>query len=310
MSSLKPTTRLQFKPLTGVYEPSGIQRLPDGQFLVIEDEREHPFSLVSIDSAECVTAKSLDPGWFEGKEAFWKLDDLEGLTADSEGWIYAITSHSRNASGDERKARSKLVRFRVTANRVREPKVETRLKAALIATHPVLAKAALVGDVKGGGGLNIEALEMSPDGRFLLVGFRSPLLDGRAIIAIVDNPSAIFEVAELPHISPVLDTLDLNGCGLRGMAYVPDLSGYILIAGPVARESVQFQLWFWSGNQAEGARAVSVAGLDGFEHAEGLTLAVVDGREKLLIVSDDGDRDEGRYGQFLLLDIDQLQIDA
>ncbi len=37
-----------FQPFTGIYEPSAIQQLPDGRFLVVEDEKSHPLSLVTI----------------------------------------------------------------------------------------------------------------------------------------------------------------------------------------------------------------------------------------------------------------------
>jgi hypothetical protein len=50
--------------------------------------------------------------------------------------------------------------------------------------------------------------------------------------------------------------------------------------------------------------------LPGFEHAEGISPAVVDGRQRIIIVSDDGSRAEGRYARFLLLDPGQLQIAA
>jgi hypothetical protein len=40
---------------TGIYEPSAIQQLPDGRFLVVEDEKEHPLSLVTTGSAACLT---------------------------------------------------------------------------------------------------------------------------------------------------------------------------------------------------------------------------------------------------------------
>ena len=46
-----------FQPLTGIYEPSGIQQLPDGRFLVVEDEKQHPFSLVTIGAAGRDTEK-------------------------------------------------------------------------------------------------------------------------------------------------------------------------------------------------------------------------------------------------------------
>jgi len=38
----------RFQPLTGVYEPSGIQQLADGRFIVIEDEEKHALSLLRI----------------------------------------------------------------------------------------------------------------------------------------------------------------------------------------------------------------------------------------------------------------------
>jgi hypothetical protein len=178
----------------------------------------------------------------------------------------------------------------------------------LVAAHPELAAAAGIRDVKTGGGLNIEALEISPDGRQLLVGFRSPLLDQRAVIACVENPSAIFEAGEPPRIAPDLMTLDLGGDGIRSMAYLPALDGHLVTSGPVASRQVHFQLWFWSGQPGAPARRVSVAGLPGFEHAEGVSPAVIGGRQRVIIVSDDGSRKEERYAHFLLLDAEQLVI--
>ena len=134
------------------------------------------------------------------------------------------------------------------------------------------------------------------------------MLDDRAIIACVENPSAIFEAGEPPRIAATLETLDLGGNGIRGMSYIPSLDGYLVISGPVAREQVQFQLWFWSGHPGEPARRVTVPGLQGFEHAEGVSPAVIDGRQRIMIVSDDGSRKEGRFARFLLLDPGQLQI--
>ena len=42
----------QFLPLTDLYEPSAIQQLADGRFLVVEDEKEHPF-ILSAKLTEC-----------------------------------------------------------------------------------------------------------------------------------------------------------------------------------------------------------------------------------------------------------------
>lgn len=291
----------EFKSLAGIYEPSAVQQLPDGRFIVVEDEKAHPFSLVAIAADGTIAREPLEPGLFDFNDAFWKLDDLEGITADRAGWIYAITSHSRSDDGDEKKTREKLVRFRIEGDRIRDPSVVTGLKPALAAAHPVLAAAAALLDVKGAGGLNIEALEIAPDQRHLLIGFRSPLLNGRAIIARIDNPAAMFESGARPLIAPVLETLDLGGHGIRALAHIPALDGYLVVSGPVAREPTQFQLWFWGGDGAVPRRR-EIHGLAGFEHAEGVCAAVVAGRQHILVVSDDGSRKEGRCARFLLLD--------
>ena len=299
---------LMFLALTGIYEPSAIQQLPDGRFLVVEDEKTQPLSLVTIRADGSVTSSPLVTATPDATPDFKKLDDLEGIAIDAAGFIYAITSHSRNNAGAEKKSREKLLRFRIEGDRAVAPVVVTQLKAALSAAHPVLATAAQIPDVKAAGGLNIEALEMTPDRQRLLIGFRSPLLDRRAIIASIENPVAVFEKGEAPRIAPRLNTLDLGGHGIRGLSYVPALAGYLVVSGPVAKEQVQFQLWFWNGQPTERPRRVSVPGLPGFEHAEGVSPAIIDGRQRIVIVSDDGSRKDQRFARYLLLDPGQLQI--
>ena len=296
-----------FQPLTGIYEPSAIQQLPDGRFLVVEDEESHPLSLLTIGADGSVESTALTAGLFQMFSGFWKLDDLEGLTLDRAGFVYGITSHSRDDAGDDKKARDKLVRFRVEGKRVVDPKVVDGLKQALTMRHAVLAAAAQVRDVKASGGLNIEALEISPDQKRLLIGFRSPLREGRALIASVENPAAIFESDEAPRIAPLLEELDLGGHGVRGLSYVPALGAYLVIGGPASREPARFDLWRWSGEPGAPAQRVTVPGLRSFGKAEGVSPAYVGDMERIVIVSDDGDRDSGRSASYLLLDPAQLQ---
>jgi hypothetical protein len=308
MPAMPNTSIATFRPLTGVYEPSAIQQLPDGRLLVVEDEKAHPFSLATIGN-DVVSAVPLRPGLFEFDDEFWKLDDLEALALHPSGYIYAVTSHSRDGEGREKKSREKLVRFRVDGEDVVDKQVVRGLKAALVAAHPVLASAAAVLDVKNQGGLNIEALEFAPDAGHLWLGFRSPVPNGRAILAAVENPGAVFNADEPLRIAPELLTLSLDGYGLRGMAWVASLAGYLLIAGPMAQEQVPFGLWFWSGQADTRPRRVGVPGLPGFAHAEGVCPAIIEGREVIVIVSDDGDRAAGRCAGYLLLEPDQLSIE-
>ncbi len=306
--ALMSSNNLRFLPLTGSYEPSAIQQLADGRFLVVEDEKQHPFSLLTISSGGSVSSTPLNMGPQIAGDAFGKLDDLEGVALDRLGFIYALTSHSRDDAGAEKKSRDKLVQFRIEGNRLVAPRVVNGLKRALAATHSILAAAAEIQDVKTGGGLNIEALEINPDQQRLLIGFRSPLQGNRALIASVENPRVMFEAGEPPRISATLEALDLGGNGIRGMSYIPWLEGYLVVSGPVAREQVHFELWFWSGHPGAQARRVTVSGLQGFERAEGVSPAVIDGKEQIIIVSDDGSREEGRFARFLLLNPGQLHI--
>jgi hypothetical protein len=311
------STDNMFRELDGLYEPSAIQQLADGRFLVAEDEKEHSFSLVTIakgrvDSTPLRAQKDGLLGGVLGGllgGGFWKFDDLEGLALDASGFVYAVTSHSRDDDGNEKKSRERLVRFRIDGDRVEALVVVGGLKAALTAAHPVLAAAAAVRDVKaGGGGLNIEALDLSADQRQLLIGFRSPLQAGKAIIACVENMQAIFDNDEAPRVAPTLHLLDLGGSGIRGMSHVPALDGYLVIGGPSGQGDVPFELWFWSGRPEALARRVSVAGLDGFAHAEGICPAVLDGGQRILVVSDDGNRKQGQPARYLALELGQVQI--
>lgn len=294
-----------FRPLEGLYEPSGIQQLPDGRFLVVEDEKGHPFSVLTIDRDGPVERISLGPGLFELFSDFWQLDDLEGVTLDRAGFVYAITSHSRDDEGRERKARERLVRFRVQGDRIVEHRVFEGLKDALTSKYPLLAEAAAIRDVKTQGGLNIEAVEVNTDRQGLFVGFRSPLRTGRALIAHLENPAAIFERNEAPSLSTPLIELDLEGQGIRSLAHVPTL-GYLVVAGPVDRRG-PFALWLWDGSPAGTVCRMVIQGLNSLAHTEGVSAAVIDGKAHLVLVSDDGDRKAGRPAQYLLVDIDRLR---
>jgi len=102
----------------------------------------------------------------------------------------------------------------------------------------------------------------------------------------------------------------LGGQGIRGLAYIASLPGYLVISGPTFREKDDFKLWFWTGQPQAAARRVTIDGLQGLQGADGVSPAVVDGSQRIVIVSDDGDLKAGRFAQFVLLETAQLKIDA
>jgi hypothetical protein len=68
-----------FQPLTGIYEPSAIQQLPDGRFLVVEDEKSHPLSLVTIGADGSVDSTALTAGCF-------RCSAVSGSSMTSKDW--------------------------------------------------------------------------------------------------------------------------------------------------------------------------------------------------------------------------------
>lgn len=71
-----------FYPLAGLFEPSALQQLPDGRFSVVEDEKDHSLSLLTLSASADLTCQLLGAAWFHGGNPIWKLDDLEGLTLE------------------------------------------------------------------------------------------------------------------------------------------------------------------------------------------------------------------------------------
>jgi hypothetical protein len=292
-----------------------VHQLADGRFIVVEDEQRHPIDLLTLQQDGRFSAAALFPKELFDKDGpaaeFRKLDDLEALDVDDRGRVYALTSHSRTGKGNAKQEREKLVRFEVDGDELRDPRVVQDLKKQLMAAHPVLKAAAEIEDVKDGNGLNIEGLAFDAERARLLVGFRGPLVDGKAMLVAIENVDEVFETGAEPRIAQGAILLDLGGEGIRGMTHDPRLDGFLIIGGPLEQvEDVPFHLWFWQGQADQPPRRVTVPGLNGFEHAEGITQARWRGEERILIVSDDGDMDAGKSAQYLMLDYDQLVIKA
>jgi hypothetical protein len=300
-----------FKKLEGIYEPSGVVQLPDGRLLIIQDEARRPFNLLSLDSEgnlkpQILRREPLLLGW-RGLRGLGKLDDLEAMAIDRNGYVYAITSHSRTErTGRLSSARQKLVRFRVEGDRVTDSAVAPELKSFIAACDPLLDKAIRAKGRGETGGLNIEGLAFNRDGDQLWIGFRSPLKNKRAIIVVVENPQEIFE-QEVPQLDKQEILLDLDGAGIRGLAYTPRLDGYLILA---AREDKKksFNLWFWSGNRNEAARKVKIKGPKDLRRAEGITPVKFGDADGILIFSDEGETARGTPGRYILLQYEQLSI--
>ena len=300
-----------FRRFSTIYEPSGVIQLDDGTLLMVEDEKEKPFVSSSIGKNGELTEyavsgeQSVSPqgARFEDLE----LDDMEGLARDKNGYVYAISSHGRTKSGISKPSREQLLRFKVKDNRLYDIRVAADIKKGLEALHPVLFHSIHnVRPVPWGNGLNIEGLEIDPDSGNLLIGLRSPIIEGKAPIAVLKNPAEVFNKGVEPEYKDELLLLDLGGNGIRGMTFDPVLKGFLVIGGP-AGDKGSFQLWFWQGGSAR-PRSMSIDGLPSLASVEGIaSVKDHEGRPAIVMVSDDGLKPD-LGAQYVRIHHDQLRI--
>jgi len=202
--------------------------------------------------------------------------------------VYWVSSHGPNKRGRTRVSRHQFFATNATetngviridpvgrpyAHLLRDLDADPRLKRfqlARAATRPP----------KSGGGLSIEGMAPTPDGA-LLLGFRNPIPQGRALIVPLLNPERVIAGESARFGDPRL--LDLGGLGIRGMMWIGDR--YLIIAGSHdgAGESLLYD-WKGGDDQPQLFLEMSFAGLnpeaiESFDDGAG---------PRLLVVSDDG----------------------
>jgi len=301
-----------------VYEPSAVRQLADGRLLLVQDEASDPLVLLQF-SQDFKSVTLQRPVLDEPDRPFWKLgraepprglEDLEGLAAGADDFLYAITSHSRTISGNRRKSRERLVRLRLEGEQIHDYAVFGKLRKAILGAYPELKTAARSGYDKGRKGFNIEGLCSDPEQKRLLIGLRSPILDGRSMILIMEKPGAVFENEIKPMFAAEPLRLDLGKGGIRAISYVPWLERYLLVTQQAKKKGTSkrsFRLWQWGGPGGAAPRPLEISDID-LRNTEGITPVRLGERDYLLLISDDGNRNRDRPGHYLLVPREALDL--
>jgi len=236
---------------------------------------------------------AFDLSAFLGLEADNQEADIEGATRIGDV-IYWITSHGADKHGHRRLSgrrlfatRLEILNGRVTLTPMGKPydqlvhdfAVDPKLRAYGL-------EAAARRAPKRPQALNIEGLAATPAGG-LLIGFRNPIPQGRALVVPIDNPEdVVLGKAPAKLGSPML--LALTGLGIRSIEYSAGRDEYLIIAGP-AGEQGPFRLYRWTGSPTDVPMEVSSVSFSGLQ-PEAL-IVYPDKPNEIEILSDDGRRE-------------------
>jgi hypothetical protein len=142
------------------------------------------------------------------------------------------------------------------------------------------------------GGLNIEGIAWDPARERLLLGLRSPIPDGQALIIALKlrDPRGPLSLSNLQLATPHPIQLPLGGQGIRDLHFDSRLKAFLIISGmPETMPKADFKLWEWSGN-SESARPQDElreeATLDSKMKPEGITHVSINGKDFVFIVGD------------------------
>jgi Protein of unknown function (DUF3616) len=219
-----------------------------------------------------------------------KETDVEGVSfADS--YYYLIGSHGLSKKGAEfQPSRFFVYRFRVDAEtgmpgfpfggETPAPEVERsdRLRAVIAATPELQGYAEKPLDEHG---VNIEGLAVRSDRLFL--GFRGPVLNGKALVMSVNIDAAFGNAPARPQVYPI--NLG-DGMGVRDLATVAD--GFLVLSGPEADEPGEADLFFWDGQSAAPARLGMLGGVPDHAKPEAVLVLAEDMEAYRLLIMSDG----------------------
>jgi hypothetical protein len=132
------------------------------------------------------------------------------------------------------------------------------------------------------GGFNIEGMTATLDGKAVLLGFRNPVPQGRALLVPLENPLAVINGQPGSFGAPIL--LELAGLGVRSLSSWR--GRYLIAAGAFGEEGARSRLFRWRG---PGHAPEPMAGAELHDlNPEGFFTPEMG--DSIMVLSDDGAR--------------------
>ncbi len=282
-----------------IFEPSGATTMPDGKILIVEDESgENAVKLVELeDDGDIVEIGNLYLPKKVKKIFKKEIEDIEALTSDG-NIVYAITSHSLSRSRKVRASREKIMMFRYEDGSIADFHSYGDLKKDLYAQFSDFFQTSIFSPAD----INIEGLSYESVTNTLLIGFRSPVVDGKAIIVGIQNPKEIFLKEEKPRFSKPV-TVNLNGLGIRDITYDSKKDGFWIIAGSSNNRDAAFELWYMD---RKSLKVSLVENHPDIGYGEGITIINKDSNVPSLLIVQDNGLKPNKSADYILIDRDSL----
>ncbi len=219
-----------------------------------------------------------------------KEADVEGASFD-DGFYYLVGSHGLSKTEAEFQAsRFFAFRFKVdtetgmpgfpVGTEMRPPEVQIgdRLRGVIAATPELQHFAEQPLDAHG---VNIEGLAVR--NHHLFLGFRAPVLDGKAFVMSVGVDAVFGNAPAKPHVFPIALS---DGMGVRDLATVE--GGFLVLSGPEMNEPGEAQLFFWDGQSTSPKQLGRLGGLPDHAKPEAVLVLAEDTEAYRLLVLSDG----------------------
>jgi hypothetical protein len=273
-----------WKFFRGMCDASAVELLTD-DLIVAGNDEDNVLRIFSL-SRPGLPMQTVDFSAFYRLPKAKQEIDLEG-SAKIGNRIFWISSHGANAKGKFQPSRHRFFATDIVTNSgtvtlrpagqlyasllrdlVREPSINPLNLAAAAHLPP-----------KARGALNIEGLAATPEGH-LLIGFRNPTPQGKALVVPLLNPNEVIEAKPARFGRPL--RIDMGGLGVRSLLELG--AEYIVVAGSFDGAGAS-KLFRWDG-KSEKVTTAPPGVLPG--NPEGIVLLKRGGQLSLLATSDDG----------------------
>jgi Protein of unknown function (DUF3616) len=249
----------------GMCDASAAIALFDSDYLIVANDEDNILRVYQAKESGKPT-QEIDLNHYFKNNPKQKEVDIEGA-ALLEGVVYWITSHGRNKDGKLKLQRRQFFGTKITVEGkniaveqsgiayenllqdLRDSLEDQELKKYFEAIDLDQHLAPESQD-----GINIEGLCTTPN-QDLLIGFRNPVPDGKALLIPLKNPAELVRQENSSACFGEPIRLVLGGRGIRSIEYWEKYQTYIICAGAFDDGS-NFCLYQWSGNSAENPEMI------------------------------------------------------